>query len=121
MNSEHSPFTIDHFPFTSPKVWEQNLRALTTQAGQAAEFGRWDQVEECYRLRGEHLRDHPMPPALATDLTQFDLEVAARIAHARSAVQSQLIETAKIRQNLQGLRSWQGLSDTAHLLMDRQA
>jgi hypothetical protein len=102
-------------------AWEQNLRTLTTQAGQAAEFGRWDQVEECYRLRGENLRDHPMPPALVTDLAALDREVAARITHARSAVQSQLIETAKIRQNLQGLRSWQGLSDTGHPLMDQLA
>lgn len=102
-------------------AWEQNLRNLTTEAGQAAELGRWDQVEECYRLRGEHLRDHPMPPVLATDLTLFDREVAARIVNARSAVQSQQIETAKIRQNLQGLRSWQGLSGTEHLLMDQLA
>ena len=101
--------------------WELNLRALTAQAGQAAELGRWDQVEECYRLRGEHLRDHPIPPSLATDLTQFDRAVADQIVNARSAVQSQLIETAKIRQNLQGLRSWQGLSETEHIFMDRQA
>lgn len=102
-------------------AWEQNLRTLTTQAGQAADLGRWDQVEECYRLRGEYLRDHPMPPALATDLTVFDREVEAKIANARSAVQSQLIETAKIRQNLQGLRSWQGLNETEHSLMDQLA
>jgi len=102
-------------------AWEQNLRTLTTQAGQAAELGRWDQVEECYRVRGEHLRDHPIPTALATDLTVSDREVAARIVNARSAVQSQLIETAKIRQNLQGLRSWQGRSETEHPLMDQLA
>jgi hypothetical protein len=102
-------------------AWEQNLRTLTTQAGQAAELGRWDQVEECYRLRGEHLRNHPMPSALATDLTVFDREVAARIVNVRSAVQSQLIETAKIHQNLQGLRSWQELSETEPPHMDQQA
>ena len=102
-------------------AWEQNLRTLTTQAGQAAELGRWDQVEECYRVRGEHLRDHPIPTVLATDLTVFDREVAARIVNARSAVQSQLIETAKIRQNLQGLRSWQGRSETELPLMDQLA
>lgn len=120
MNSEHSPLTIDHLPCSSLPAWEQNLRTLTAQAGQAAELGRWDQVEECYRLRGEHLRDHPMPAALATDLTAFDREVAARIVNVRAAVQSQLIETAKARQNLQGLRSWQGLSETAHPLMDQR-
>ena len=97
------------------------MRALTAQAGQAAELGRWDQVEECYRLRGEHLRDHPIPPSLATELTVFDREVEARIVNARLAVQSQLIETLKIRQNLQGLRSWQGLSETDHTLMDQLA
>jgi hypothetical protein len=102
-------------------AWEQNLRALTAQASQAAELGQWDQVEECYRLRGEHLLDHPMFPALATDLTVFDREVAARIANARLAVQSQLVETAKIRQNLQEVRSWQGLSETARPLMDQLA
>jgi hypothetical protein len=102
-------------------AWEQNLRTLTTQACQAAELGRWDQVEECYRLRGEHLRNHPMPPALAMDLTVFDREVVDRIVNVRSAVQSQLIETAKIHQNLQGLRSWQGLSETEYPRMDQLA
>ena len=111
MKSEHPPLTIDHLPFSSPKVWEQNLRALTAQAGQAAELGRWDQVEEWYRLRGEHLRDHPMPPALATDLAVLDREVETRIANARLVVQSQLNEAAKIRQNLQGVRSWQGVRE----------
>jgi hypothetical protein len=121
MISEHSTFNIPHLPFDTSAAWEQNLRTLTIQADQAAELGRWDQVEECYRLRGEHLRDHPIPSVLATDLTALDREVAARIAHARLAVQSQLIETAKIRQNLQGVRSWQGLTDTEPSLMDQLA
>jgi hypothetical protein len=121
MKSEHSPFTIDHLPCSSLPAWEQNLRALTTQAGQAAELGRWDQVEECYRLRGENLLDHPMPPNLARDLTALDQMVEARIANARLAVQSQLNEAAKIRQNLQGVRSWQGLSETDRPVMDRLA
>ncbi|HSL04184.1 MAG TPA: hypothetical protein VK901_11695 [Nitrospiraceae bacterium] len=102
-------------------AWEQNLRTLTAQAGQAAELGRWDQVEECYRLREEHLLDHPISSGLAMDLTVFDHEVAARIANARLAVQSQLIETARIRQNLQGIRSWQGLREIEHPLMDQLA
>ncbi len=121
MKSEHSPLTIDHLPFNSPKVWEQNLRSLTAQAGEAAELGRWDQVEEWYRLRGEHLRDHPMPPVLASDLTQLDREVTARIVNARLAVQSQLSEAAKTRLKLQGIRSWQGLSDIERPRMDQVA
>ena len=121
MISEHSSFIIQHLTFDSSTAWERTLRTLTAQAGQAAELGRWDQVEECYRLRGEHLRDYPIPPALATDLTVFDREVAARIANACSAVQSQLMETAKIRQNLQGLRPWQEPSETEHSLMDQLA
>jgi len=121
MSFEHSQFNIEHLTFDSSAAWEQNCRTLTTQAGQAAELGRWDQVEECYQLRGEHLRDHPIPPALATDLTIFDREVAARIVNARSAVQSQLIETAKTRQNFQGLRSWQERGETEHPLMDQLA
>ena len=106
---------------SNAKAWEQNVRAMTAQASQASDLGRWDQVEECYRLRGEHLGDHPIPPSLATDLTVSDREVAARIMNVRSAVESQLTETAKIRQNLQGLRSWQGLSETEYPTMDRQA
>ena len=121
MKSEHLPFTIDHLPCSSLPAWEDNLRALTAQAGQAAELGRWDQVEECYRLRGERLRDHQMPPALAMDLTHFDREVAARIENVRLAVQSQLNEAAKIRQNLQGVRSWQGVSETERPCMDQVA
>ena len=115
------PETRNQQLYSNATAWEQNLRALTAQASQAAELGQWDQVEECYRLRGEHLLDHPMLPALATDLTVFDREVAARIANARLAVQSQLVETAKIRQNLQGVRSWQGVSETARPLMDQLA
>lgn len=102
-------------------TWEQNLRILTAEAGQAAELGRWDQVEECYRLRGEHLRGHPMPPALATDLSVSDRDVADRIATVRVAVQSQLIETARIRQNLHRLRFCQRLSEAEHPLMDQLA
>jgi hypothetical protein len=114
MNSEHSTFH-------NASAWEQSLRDLTAQAGQAAELGRWDLVEECYRLRGEQLRDHPIPPALATDITRFDRIVEARIMNARTAVQSQLLEAAKVRQNLQGLRSWQGVRETEHTFMDRKA
>ena len=102
-------------------VWEQNLRTLTAQASRAAEFGQWDQVEECYRLRGLHLRAHPIPQALARDLTVFDLEIAGRIVNARLAVQSQLIDTAKIRQRFLGLRSWQGLREVERPLMTKVA
>ena len=121
MISEHSTFHIPHSPFDSLPAWEQNLRALTVQAGQAAELGRWDQVEERYRLRGEHLRDHPMPPALARDLAVLDREVEARIANARLVVQSQLNEAAKIRRNLQGVRSWQGQREIEQPIMDQLA
>lgn len=121
MISEHSPLTIDHLPSGSSTAWEENLRALTAQAGRAAELGQWDQVEDCYRLRDERLHDHPMPPFLAIDLTVVDREVAARIMDARLAVQSQLNEAAKIRQNLQGIRSWQGLSKTERPRMDQLA
>ena len=101
--------------------WEQNLRTLTMQAGQAAELGQWDQVEACYALREEHLLDHPMRPALAMDLSVCDQEVTARIVNARLAIQAQLIETSKIRQNLHGVRSWQGLSEMGPILMDQLA
>jgi len=106
---------------TSQIVWEQNLRDLTAQAGQAAELGRWDQVEACYRLRGEQLQSHPIPPALAGDLARFDRMVEARIVTARSAVRSQLFDAAKIRQNLQELRSWQGARETEATFTDRKA
>jgi hypothetical protein len=102
-------------------VWEQNLRTLTAQAGQAAELGRWDQVEECFRLRGEKLRDHSIAPPLAADLVALDREVEARIVNARLAVQSQLIETAKIRQRFLGLRSWQGQSEIRRPFMTKVA
>jgi hypothetical protein len=121
MNSGHSPFTIEHLPSDRSAAWEQNLRDLTARAGHAAELGRWDQVEECYRLRGEQLQNHLIPPALATELTQFDRAVEARIVNARTALQSQLIETVRIRQNLQGLRSWQRSSSAESTFMDRQA
>ena len=93
-------------------AWEQNVRILTAQASRAAELGR---------LRGERLRDHPISSPLATDLAVFDREVEVRIVNARLAVQSQLIETAKIRQNLHGLRSWHGLSETERPLMNKVA
>ena len=106
---------------SNPTEWEQNLRVLTAEACHAAELGRWDQVEECYRLRGERLGDSPIPPTLAADLTALDREVEARVVNVRSVIQSQLIEAAKIRQNLQGLRSWQELGATEPAFMDRRA
>jgi hypothetical protein len=111
----------DYMSHSNATAWEQNVRALTVQAGQAAELGRWDQVEDCYRLRGEQLQNHQISPSLATDLAVIDRMVEARIVMARSAVQSQLIETAKIRQNLQGLRPWQALGGIESTLMDRRA
>ena len=102
-------------------TWEQSVRILTAQASRAAELGRWDEVEACYQLRGVHLHDHPIPQALATDLTVFDLEIAAKITNARLAVQSQLIETARVRQNLQGLRSWQRPHEADPARMDQLA
>ena len=101
--------------------WAKNLRALTTQAGQAAELGRWDQVEEYYERREKLILDYPMPTALAMDLAGVDRGVTTRIVNVQLAVQSQLIEITKIRQNLQGIRSWQGLSEVKDPLMDRQA
>ena len=103
------------------RAWEEDLRALTTQAGHAAELGRWDHVEEYYERRGEHLLDYPMPAALAMDLAIVDREVTTRIVNARLAVQSQLIETAKTRRNLQGIRSWQGLSEAEYPHTDQLA
>ena len=102
-------------------VWEQNLRTLTAQAGQAAELGRWDQVDECIRLRGEQLGDHSIAPLLAAELAALDRAVEARIVNARLAVQSQLTETTKIRQRLLGLRSWQGRSEIQRPLMTKVA
>ena len=115
------PETRNQQLYSNATVWEQNLRTLTMQAGQAAELGQWDQVEACYSQREEHLLDHPMRPALAMELSVFDQAVTARIVNARLAVQSQLIETSKIRQNLQGVRSWQGLSEMGPTLMDQRA
>ena len=102
-------------------VWEQTVRTLTAQTVQAAELGRWDQVEECFRLRGEQLRDHAIAPLLAADLATLDREVEGRIVNARLAVQSQLIETAKIRQRFLELRSWQGRSEIERPLMTKVA
>ena len=115
------PETRNQQLYSNATVWEQNLRTLTMQAGQAAELGQWDQVEACYALREEHLLDHPMLPALAMDLSVCDQAVTARIVNAQLAVQSQLIETSKIRQNLQGVRSWQGLREKQAPLMDQLA
>lgn len=115
------PETRNQQLYSNATVWEQNLRTLTTQASQAAELGLWDQVEACYALRDEHLLDHPMLPALAVDLSVFDQVVTARIVNARLAIQTQLIETSKIRQNLHGVRSWQGLSEMGPTLMDQLA
>jgi hypothetical protein len=102
-------------------VWEETLRTLTAQAGQAAELGRWDRVEECFRLRGDQLRDHAIAPLLAADLAGLDREIAARIVNARLAVQSQLIETAKIRQRFLRLWSWQGRSEIERPLLTKVA
>jgi hypothetical protein len=115
------PETRNQLLHSNATVWEQNLRTLTAQASQAAELGQWDQVEACYALREEHLLEYPMLPALAMELSVFDQAVTARVVNARLAVQSKLIETSKTRQNLQGVRSWQGLSEMGPTLMDQRA
>ena len=102
-------------------TWAQTLRKLTEQAGRSAMLGRWDQVEECYRLRGTHLRDYAVLPDLATDLAALDREIAARIVTARAAVEALLIETAKVRRNLHGLRSWQDRVAIESLRVDQTA
>ena len=106
---------------SNPTAWEQNVRTLTAQAGRAAELGQWDQVQEYYRLRGEQLRDRSIAPPLAADLAALDREVEGRIVNARLAIQSQLIEAAKIRQKFLGLRSWQRLSEPERPLMTKVA
>jgi hypothetical protein len=114
------PETRNQQLHSNAAAWEQKLRDLTAQAVQAAELGQWDQVEDCYRLRGDQLRNYPIHPALAADLIRFDRVVEARIVNARTVVQSQLIETAKTRKNLQGLRSWQAVREAGATFIDRQ-
>ncbi len=101
--------------------WQRDLEVWTERAGQAASLGQWDQVGEYYRLRGEHLQDGPIAPALAEQLLTLDQFVKERAVVARAALESMLAEVATIRQRLQGLRLWDGVGDSTHHRMDHRA
>lgn len=82
----------------------KELEALTAAARDAAEQGRWDVVADHYRRRGEQLQHASLSPEETIRLLRFDRDIQERIGVAQAALTSVLLESACVRQRLEGLR-----------------
>lgn len=85
-----------------------DLERITSVARQAAEEGRWDVVDECYRERGQYLDDAVLRPEEADRLLAMDHVIQARALLRQAALAALMHEPARIRQRLKGLRQGTG-------------
>ena len=85
-----------------------DLERITTVAQQAAEDGRWDIVDECYRARGHYLEDTVLSPEEAERLLTMDHAIQARVQLRQAALAALMHEPARIRQRLKGLHQGAG-------------
>lgn len=81
--------------------WELSAQALTQQAVQAAEEGRWNVVDACYRQRAELFRTNEVSGSLAGRLGDLDKYVHEKLRLAAMTVQHLLAEIASKRRNLE--------------------
>jgi hypothetical protein len=80
------------------------VKRLTAAALAAAEQGRWDLVDRCYRERGQALQRVVLHPVDAERLLAIDRDIRERVLVAQAAVLSLLSASSAVRGNLQGLR-----------------
>ena len=74
--------------------WEYGVEELTQQALLAAEEGRWDDVERCYRRRVELFRSNEIPQLLRCRLHAFDSRVYEKLRVATIAARCLLSEVS---------------------------
>lgn len=83
---------------------DEAVEAWTHQAFEAAQSGRWDDVQECYRERDAALCEGVLSASLAFRLSAIDREIEARARAALAALSASLEEAAAVRQRLRRLR-----------------
>jgi hypothetical protein len=85
------------------------LERLTASARDAAEQGRWDLVDECYRMREVAMQGVSIAQQDAERMLATDRQVRERVLVAKTALAEQLRQSFATRMRLKGLRS--GIGD----------
>lgn len=80
------------------------LERLTVSARNAAEQGRWDLVEECYRMREAVMQGVSIAQQDAERMLASDRQVQERALVAKTAVVELLRESQAVRLRLSRLR-----------------
>lgn len=89
---------------TDSETGRAELERLTVSARDAAEQGRWDLVDECYRARGAAMRGTTFLPEDAERMLAIDRQVQEQALAAQTAVAQLLRESFAVRLRLRGLR-----------------
>lgn len=79
---------------------EEALEAATREAVEAADHGRWDEVADRYRQRGEALAVEMPSVAQAQRLVASDLAVMEKARVAKLAILQSLTEIAALRHRM---------------------
>ncbi|MFO0775935.1 MAG: hypothetical protein U0172_14850 [Nitrospiraceae bacterium] len=82
----------------------EGVSQLTVRALEAAERGRWDEVEACYQAREAWFRDNPVSPNLARALLAMDQAVMERVSAAQAATGQALTQALTVH------RQWRTIS-----------
>jgi hypothetical protein len=91
--------------------WEagrDELERLTVSAREAAEQGRWDLVDECYRARGAAMQGATLLPQGAARMLAIDKQIQEQALAAKTAVAQLLRESLAVRLRLGKLRHGAG-------------
>ena len=99
------------------EISRDELERLTVSARDAAEQGRWDLVDECYRLRDIAMQSASIPRQDAERMLASDRQVQERALVAKAAVAELLRESQAVRLRLSRLRHGAGAMGT----IDRMA
>jgi hypothetical protein len=86
---------------------------LTLSARDAAERGRWDLVDECYRARGAAMEGTTLLPQDAERMLAIDKQIREQALTAKTVVAQLLRESLAVRLRLRGLRYGVGGRATA--------
>jgi hypothetical protein len=89
------------------------LERLTLSARDAAEQGRWDFVDECYRVRGTAMQGVTLLPQDAERMLAIDKQIQEQAFAAKKAVAQLLRESLAVRLRLRELRYGVGGRATA--------
>ena len=88
------------------------LERLTVSARDAAERGRWDLVDECYRMREAVMEGVSIAQQDAERMLASDRQVRERALVAKAAVAELLRESQAVRLRLTRLRQGAGVPGT---------